>query len=374
MAIEVHGFCDPRFEPLKAAFVANFEADLELGASIAATWRGEPVVDLWAGWADVAKTRPWERDTLVPIFSTTKMMVTLCVLMLVDQGRIDLDATIAAYWPEFAAGGKEAVTVRDFFTHQAGAPGFTPPVSTSIFLDWEASAARLAAEEHWFGGERRVIYHGGTYGLIGGELIRRVDGRLPAQFFREEVAAPAGLDFHFGLAEVPDPSRVAELLRSAAAPGPQPEGLLARVVGSYLPVEGLRPVMTMNPSNNGLANARAIARGNTIFAGGGVLDGRRYLSSAMVDEAYREQAYGQCPYLGWMRLGLGFGLDGRGFNYPSPDGYGWGGAGGSCGWMDTRIGYSFGYAPNNFGGLPNLDNRNDRLKTAMRAIAADLSS
>lgn len=374
MMIEVHGFCDPRFEPLKAAFVANFEADLELGASIAATWQGEPVVDLWAGWADVAKTRAWDRDTLTPIFSTTKMMVTLCVLMLVDQGRIDLDAPIATYWPAFAAGGKEAVTVRDFFTHQAGVPGFTPGVPVSLFLDWEASTARLAAEPHWFGGERRVIYHGLTYGLIGGELIRRVDGRLPAQFFREEVAAPAGLDFHFGDGGVPEPGRIAELSRppaTPAAPSVAPP-LLARVLGSFIRVEGIQPTMTMNPSNNGVANARSIARGNSIFAGGGVLDGRRYLSSDMVDEAYREQAYGQCPYLGWMRLGLGFGLDGRGFNYPSPDGYGWGGAGGSCGWMDTRLGYSFGYAPNNFGAAPHLDKRNGRLKAALSEVVADL--
>jgi len=374
MTIEIHGFCDPRFERLKAAFVANFEADLELGASVAATWRGEPVVDLWAGWADVAKTRPWERDTLTQIFSTTKIMVTLCVLRLVDQGRIELDAPIANCWPEFAAGGKERVSVRDFFTHQAGVPGFTPPVSASIFLDWEAPAAGLAATPHWFDGERRVVDHGGTYGLIGGELIRRVDGRMPAQFFREEVAQPAGLDFHFGEAELPDASRVAELLRLAPPPSPPPEGLLAKIAGSYIPVQGLRPSMALNPSNNGVANARSIARGCAIFAGGGMLDGRRYLSSAMVDEAYREHAYGQCPYLGWMRLGLGFGLDGHGFSYPSPDCYGWGGAGGSVGWIDTRRGYSFGYAPNNFGLPPHLDIRNARLKEALRAVLADLPS
>ena len=157
----------------------------------------------------------------------------------------------------------------------------------SLFMDWEASAARIAAEPHWFGGERRVIYHGGTYGLIGGELIRRVDGRLPAQFFREEVATPAGLDFHFGQADVPNPSRIAELSRPPGPPGPPPDAppLLARVLGSYIAVEGIRPTMGMNPSNNGLANARAIARGCAIFAGGGALDGKRYLSSAMVDEA-----------------------------------------------------------------------------------------
>jgi CubicO group peptidase (beta-lactamase class C family) len=222
-----------------------------------------------------------------------------------------------------------------------------------------------------------VIYHAGTYSLIGGELIRRVDGRPPAQFFREEVAGPAGLDFHFGDAGVQDPSRITELGHAPIGPAAAPPGaapILARLLGSFIGVEGIFPTMTLNPSNNGLANARAIARGCAIFAGGGVLDGKRYLSRAMVDESYREQAYGDCPYLGPFRVGLGFGLDGRGFHYPTPDGYGWGGAGGSCGWMDTRRGYSFGYAPNNFGPPPYLDRRSARLGSALRAIMADLSS
>ena len=375
MTIEVHGFCDPRFERLKSAFVANFEADLELGASAAATLRGEPVLDLWAGWADVAETRPWDRDTVVPVSSTTKIMVTLCVLMLVDAGRIDLDAPIATYWPEYAAGGKDRVTVRDLFTHQAGAPGFTPPVKASLFLDWEASAQRVAAEEHWFGGERRVIYHGSTYGLIGGELIRRVDGRTPVRFFHDEVAAPAGLDFHLGLAEVPDPSRVAEVKRGAMArPAAPPEGLLARLFGSVIAGEGApTPPATKNLSANGVTNARSIARGCAVFAGGGMLDGRRYLSSALVDEAHRVHAHGQCPYLGDLRMGLGFGTNSESFHYPSADGYGWGGSGGSVGWMDTRLGYSFSYAPNNFLADPHLDDRVERLRSAMRGIAADLS-
>ncbi len=239
MTVEPHGDCDARFLPLKQAFAENFEAGLELGASVAATWRGEPVLDLWAGWADVAQTRPWERDTLVPVSSTTKIMVTLCVLMLVDAGRIDLDAPIATYWPDFAAGGKDRVTVRDFFTHQAGAPGFTPPIKASLFLDWEASTVRLAAEDHWFDGERRTIYHGPTYGLIGGELVRRVDGRPPVQFFHEEVAAPADLDFYLGLADVPDPSRVAELKMGLVRPAAPPRafwgGLSRRSTAAMAP-------------------------------------------------------------------------------------------------------------------------------------------
>ena len=266
--------------------------------------------------------------------------------------------------------------MRDLFTPPGRRARASRRACPSALPGLGGVGARVAAEPHWFGGERRVIYHGGTYGMIGGELIRRVDGRLPAQFFREEVAAPAGLDFHFGDAQISDPSRIAELRRPppASPPPAPPEGLLGRLAGSYLPVEGLRTPMTLNPSNNGVANARSIARGCAILAGGGILDGRRYLSSAMVDQVYREQAYGECPYLGPFRVGLGYGLDGRGFSYPSPDGYGWGGAGGSAGWMDTRRGYSFGYAPNNFGGLPTVDDRNARLKAALRAVVADLSS
>ena len=374
MTAELHGFCDPRFLPVKQAFAENFEAGLELGASVAATWRGEPVVDLWAGWADVAKTRAWDRDTVVPVSSTTKIMVTLGLLMLIDAGRIDIDGSIATYWPEFAAGGKDGVTVRDLFTHQAGAPGFTPPAPASLFLDWEASTARVATESHWFGGERRVIYHGSTYGLIGGELIRRVDGRSPTQFFHEEITTPAGLDFYLGFADVPDPRRLAEVTPLPRPGGGPPDGLLGRLSGSVMRTEGLSPPATKNLSANGVSNARSIARLCAIFATGGVLDGRRYLSPALVAESYREQAHGHCPYLGEIRLGLGFGLNSVSFHYPSDDGYGWGGTGGSVGWMDTRLGYSFSYAPNNFLADPHLDKRVERLRAAMREVAADLPS
>ncbi|HUO11467.1 MAG TPA: serine hydrolase domain-containing protein, partial [Caulobacteraceae bacterium] len=311
MSAQLHGFSDERFLPLRDAFAANFEDGLEVGASLCVTLHGETVVDLWAGWADVAQTRPWEKDAIAPVSSTTKIAVTLLLLMLVDRGLIELDAPIATYWPQFAQGGKARVTVRDLFTHQAGAPGFTPGVDTPIFLDWEASVARVAAEPHWFGGERRVIYHAFTYGLIGGELIRRVDGRMPARFFREEVAERAGLDFHFGMAEVPRPALVAETTPLAPPEAqPEAEALLQRLLGSIRWVDSVSPKATLNPSGNGLAGARAIARLCAIFAGGGVFGGTRYLSSSLVDEARREQANGKCPYLGWLRMGLGLGLNG----------------------------------------------------------------
>jgi CubicO group peptidase (beta-lactamase class C family) len=372
-APEIQGVCDERFLPLKDAFAQNFEDGLELGASVAATWRGKLVVDLLAGWADPAKTRVWESTTVVPVSSTSKIMVTLCLLMLVDRGLIELDAPIARYWLEFGQGGKALVTVRDLFTHQAGVPGFTPPVQASLFLDWDASVARVAAEPHWFEGQRRVVYHAATYGLIAGELIRRVGGRLPWIFFREEVARPADLDFYFGASEVPDADRIASVARSFV-PQPPATGLLGRLNESVTWVEGLRPGQLLNISGNGYTNARSIARACAIFAGGGAFEGKRYLSRELVEEARREQVVGECPHLGRTRLGLGFGLIGPGFPYyPSPEGYGWGGFGGSVGWMDTRLNYSLGYAPNNFFGDPDIDARVTCLSKAMRTALAELA-
>ena len=150
MTTQIHGVCDQRFQPLKDAFQANFDTGLELGASLALTYQGKTVVDLWAGWADLERTRPWERDTLVRVCSTAKIAAILSLLMLIDRGLVELDAPVARYWPDFAQGGKGGVTIRDALTHQGGVPGFDPPVSRDLLLDWDAAAARLAAEPHWF--------------------------------------------------------------------------------------------------------------------------------------------------------------------------------------------------------------------------------
>jgi len=167
MTTEIHGFCDPRFQPLKDVFRANFEDGLELGASLAVTHMGRPVVDLWAGWVDRKRTRPWEKDTIVCVFSTTKIMAIIETLMVLDRGLIELDAPVAHYWPEFAQGGKGAVTVRDAFTHQAGVPGFQHPAPFDVLLDWEAvrPARRRAALVRW----------------RAGHVLPRDDLRLPAR-------------------------------------------------------------------------------------------------------------------------------------------------------------------------------------------------
>ena len=350
MTVEIHGFCDERFASLKDAFVGNFEAGRELGASLALTYQGRTVVDLWGGWADPEKTRPWQEDTICPVASTTKVMSTLVGLLLVDRGLIELDAPVARYWPEFAQGGKESVTIRDAFSHQTGAPGWAPPIAFETLCDWDALTARYAAEPHWFAGRRQVIYHNVTYGLPFSVIARRLDGRTLPQLFREEFAERAGADFRIGLTSKSELSHVAAINPPGPPPPLPPGSLLEKLLHS---IDGFQPQAWASqsaglPAAGGFGNARSIARLCAIVAMGGELDGVHYLSADILEEAVREQGYGECPYLGWARFGLGFGMNSVGFRYPSPTTVGWGGFGGSWAIMDPKAGVSLGYVPNDF--------------------------
>ena len=346
MSIEVHGFCDARFAPMRAAFVTNFEKNLEIGASLAITYRGETVLDLWAGPADLERSRPWQQDTIVFVASTAKIPMGIALLMAIDRGLIDLDATVAHYWPDFAQGGKAAVTVRDVLTHQAGVPGLDPPVTLEILRDWSAITARIAAEPHWFGGERRICYHSHTFGFIAGEIIRRVDGRRPRRFFREEIAAKLGADFRLGLADESELSRVATIEFTL----PSFEGIRGKIYRSF---SGFDPkqwawMSAECPGAMGVGNGRSIAQLGSIMAMGGTVGGVQYLSPQMVVEAGREQASGECSVLGPITWGLGFGLHNPAFPAPSDTSMHWGGFGGSWGLIDPRAQLSLGYTPNNF--------------------------
>src|SRR2546426_10908907 len=207
----VDGECAPRFAAVRETFAANFAAGREVGASFAATVEGEPVVDLWAGYADAATTRAWERDTIVNLFSTTKAMTALCAHILVDRGQLDLDAPVARYWPEFAQAGKERITTRHLLTHSAGLAALRRPLPTEALYDWTRMVEALAAETPWWEPGSAHGYHALTYGYLVGEVVRRISGKTLGTFLRDEVTAPLGADFHIGLAPSED-ARVAEML------------------------------------------------------------------------------------------------------------------------------------------------------------------
>ena len=377
MSDSIEGWCDEQFAPIADAFRANFADGLEIGASVGATWRGKTVVEMWGGWADPDRTRPWARDTVINVASTTKILLITGFMMLVDREKVELDAPVARYWPEFAQGGKAHVTVRQALSHGAGVPGFDQPVPFDLQFDWDAMTTRLAREPHWFEGEPRLVYHPFTYGWLLGELIRRVDGRPPAQYLQDEVAGPAGLDFLVFRETTTDPDRYA--IPDVPLPGPRPQGdsLAARIMRSFEPGDRFRLRFTPQPAASGFSNGRDIARLCAIWAMNGELDGHRYLGPQWVAEASRLQSRGQCPLLGWMNQGLGFGLDRPEFPAPTPTAFHWGGIGGSMGIMDPACQLSLGYAPNNWKAATTNDDRIGdpraaRMFKAFRKVAAAL--
>lgn len=353
MGTEVHGDCDEAFGAVRDAFAANFDAGTELGASVAVTVDGEPVVDLWAGSAD-ASGRPWEHDTIVNVYSTTKTMAATCVLMLADRGEIDLEAPVATYWPEFAANGKEAVTVGHVMGHTAGLPGFDPPIDATTLYDWDAVCANLAAQRPWWEPGTASGYHAVTQGFLQGEVVRRVTGRTIGTFFQEEVAGPLGADVHMGLPASED-HRVADLV-------PPPAGLEAAFddTGSiaYRALSSCRLDATEPttrqwreaeiPAAGGTANARGVARVHSALACGGEVDGVRLMSTAGVEQALVERHHGTDLVLDVpLRLGTGFGLPSPEMPVsPSERAFFWGGWGGSICVIDLDQRMSFAYVMN----------------------------
>jgi len=356
--VEIHGHCDPRFTSVKDAFARGFEVESDLGAAFAATVDGRFVVDIWGGYADVAKTRPWEQDTIVNVWSTTKAMTALCALILVDRGQLDLDAPVAFYWPEFAQAGKEKIPVRYLLSHTSGLAGFEVPITTEDLYDWDRTVGLLAAQKPWWEPGTASGYHSMTFGHLIGEVVRRITGKSLGTFFREEVAVPLGADFHIGLPSEYD-DRVAELIPPPVLKAGDPEYVdpanmtaIARKMGNPVtPATVTRERAWRDaeiPAANGHGNARSVARVAALMACGGELDGVRLLSMSTIEKVVEEQCYGtdlvlQVP----MHFGLGFGLNSEETPVgPNPRTFFWGGWGGSLIVVDLDARVSFSYVMN----------------------------
>ena len=358
----VHGKVAPGFEGVRAAFEHNFAEHGEIGAAVAVYWRGDKVVDLWGGHRTPERDAPWERDTMVPVMSTTKGLAAMTLAVANARGWLDYDAPVARYWPEFAQTGKSAVTVRQLLGHEAGLVLLDEQVTIEKLHDLDYMARLLARQKPaWTPGTRHG-YHTMTIGLYMQELIRRVDPdhRTLGQFFREEIAMPLDLEFHIGLpAEIPD-ARIAVLktlsrTRALLALRSTPPGLIRKLIRprSLLRRSMLVLDLDMNdrrsleielPAGNGVGTARAIAHAYSVFAEGGAEIGitpQTFASLTAPPEAASpmDEVVGIPSYfsLGFLRPGpeVLFGSSPRAFGAP--------GAGGSFAFADpdARLGYSY---------------------------------
>ena len=201
---DVDGTCEARFDGVRKALAASLDSGADVGASVAVYLHGEPVVDIWGGYVDEAKSAPWERDTLTNVWSTTKTMTFVCALMLADRKELDFHAPVATYWPEFAQAGKEAVEVRHLMGHTAGLSGWEQPITAEQLADWELCTSALAAQAPWWEPGTASGYHALTQGYLIGEVVRRITGSSIGTWFAEEVAKPLGADFFIGLPESED--------------------------------------------------------------------------------------------------------------------------------------------------------------------------
>jgi CubicO group peptidase (beta-lactamase class C family) len=372
---DIQGSWEPRFEPVVSTLAASFDAGTDVGACVTVLVDGEPVVDVWGGFADEARTRPWERDTITNVWSTTKTMTFLCALMLADRGELDFHAPVSRYWPEFAQAGKERVEVRHLMSHTAGLPGWTEPMVPEDLADWERCTSRLAAQEPWWEPGTSSGYHAVTQGYLVGEVVRRITGTSIGTWFAKEVAAPLGADFFIGLPESED-DRVSLVIPPPAfdLAALQPPEMVLRVFANP-PLDATYPRHAWwrraeIPAANGHGNARSVAAVQSIVAGRGATRGVRLLSEAGCDPIFEEQANGTDRILSWpLRFGMGYGLQSEMMPI-GPRACYWGGYGGSLVVMDQDLRLTVCYVMNRMEGGLTGDLRGANLMLAAAGAAA----
>lgn len=372
MADDVQGFTQDGYGAVADTFRRNLAEGREVGAACAVSVGGELVVDLWAGSRDPRRGLPWQQDTLVNMFSTTKGVSSMAVAHAHSRGLLDFDQPVATYWPEFAAQGKAAVTVRQLLSHQAGLCAIDAPLTLDLLADPDAVAKAIAAQRPaWQPGDRHG-YHGISLGWYESELVRRVDPghRTIGRYFADEVAAPLGLDFHIGLPDDIPSDRVAVLqaphytarmpLNVRKLPFSFVRGFLnprslttrtfanPRVLGQPERYNDRAMMRIELPASNGIGTARSVA-----LAYGDLAVGSPRLGiGATTLTALTQPA--QDPRLGRMdqvlrlesRFSLGYCKPWPGFEFGSPAAFGTPGAGGSFGFADPQLGLGFCYAMN----------------------------
>jgi len=361
----ISGHTASGFDAVRDAFEENFAEDLELGAGFAAYLDGELIVDLEAGFTDRKKTKAWTPDTLVPVYSVSKGISALVVAMLVDQGKLNYETRLAHYWPEFAAHGKDKVTVAEALSHQAGVPGFATLINPGLWLDPPALATRLAEEPPLWTPGTGSGYHPTTWGYLVGELVWRVAGRTLGTILREDVCAPLDIDFHIGLPEA-EHDRVADLKRPTALPDLgeiTDEARTAFLTKWASPNRGGAEWREIEiPSANGHGTASAVAKLYSAYATGGKIGELELFSPETFKALTRERCFGQDRVLPFeISFGAGIMANTNLAFGPERNSFGHSGWGGSAAFGDAERNLSAAYVMNRQSNILLGDPRSKRL-------------
>ena len=355
----VGGSVEAGFEPVQEAFAANFEHHGEVGAACCIYVHGRRVVDLWGGVTTPGGTEPYTADTLLMVLSVSKGIVAIAAHMLAQEGRLDFDAPVVEYWPEFAAEGKEKIPVRWLFSHRAGLPAIDlPKLTAEDVYAWTPVVDALAAQRPWWEPGTAHGYHAGTYGWLAGEVIQRIAGMSVGRFIAERIARPLQAEFFIGLPDGLD-SRVAPILAPLPAPpGTPPDAVAVRLAdpttlahkafsnpGLLGAINEPRFRAAEVPAANGIGTARALA---AIYSACiGQVDGVRLLDARTLDHATRTQSHGEDLVMGYeTHYGTGFQLPFPFRPMAGQGSFGHYGMGGSVAFAHPAHGYSFAYTMN----------------------------
>ena len=385
--VKIHGFVRSGYEPVRKAFAENFSQRGELGAACCVYHNGDKVVDLWGGVRNKASGEPWEEDTMVVVYSTTKGLAAMTLALAHSRDWLDYDELVSTYWPEFAQNGKETVTVRQLLAHQAGLFAFDEPVDKNVVADLDRLAVVLARQKPaWEPGSRQG-YHAISLGFYESELLRRIDPqhRSLGRFFQDEIASPLGLDFYIRLPDTIPNSRLATIVSPSFL-----ELLLGFPIRLTLSTMNRRSniyrALASNPgsaivhdehriysrdlevpSGGGVGTARAIAHAYGVFAAGGRdLDLSQETIRELMGPAVSPKLgfYDECMK-GEARFSLGFMKPCTVWPFHEPTAFGHPGAGGSLGFADPQSKVGYAYVTNRMGVALTGDPRDLALRDAL---------
>ncbi|GGP78015.1 serine hydrolase domain-containing protein [Streptomyces abikoensis] len=366
--MEIQGNCSDQFSAVREVFADSLRSGADVGASVAIYVDGEPVVDLWGGYADQECMQPWQRDTITNVWSITKTMTAVCALVLADRGELDLSAPVAKYWPEFGIAGKDRVEIRHLLGHTAGLPDWDQPMTLDDLCDWEKVTTLLARQSPRWEPGTESGYHRFTHGFLLGEVVRRVCRQSIGAFFADQIAGPLDVDFHIGLAAEHD-HRVSDGI-PATGPAPAASPRVAIPVGAYVTVQdtwSTRWRRAEIPAAAGYGNARSVAALQSVLASGGQTPTSRLLSEATCRAVFDEQSHGTDLVLGIpLRFGMGYALnaDDAPVSTTNPQTCYWGGRGGSLIVNDLDARMTIAYVMNQMSNLGLTDPRGQRILQA----------